>query len=176
MVALVAGSVVSTWQAIRANRAEKDAVAQRDLALQAEDRARTLVGRLRTLGEKHAETRQSAYDLALALEQRGDQGAAAGTYASWGFWPEAARIYRGLVQSQPGNTVHWWAFAIVSLARDDRESYRRTCQDMLPRFGDAGCTEEGARVAWVCSWLPTWVDCAPAASCCRDLSPAAWIH
>src|SRR5262249_10530906 len=41
MAALVAGSVVSTWQAIRANRAETDAVAQRDLALQAEDRART---------------------------------------------------------------------------------------------------------------------------------------
>src|SRR5207248_737682 len=154
VVALVAGSVVSTWQAIRANGAEKDAVAQRDLALQAEDRARTLVRRLRTLGEKHSETRQSAYDLALALEKRGDLQAAAGTYASWGFWPEAARIYRGLVQSQPGNTVHWWAFAIVSLARDDRESYRRTCQDMLGRFKDTGGTENGARVAWVCALQP----------------------
>ena len=57
LVALVAGSVISTWQAVRANRAEKDAVSQRDLALQAEERARTLVGRLRTLGEKHSETR-----------------------------------------------------------------------------------------------------------------------
>src|SRR5205823_9144383 len=58
VVTLVAGSVVSTWQAIRANRAEKDAVAQRDLALQAEDRARTLIRRLGTLGDTHSETRQ----------------------------------------------------------------------------------------------------------------------
>jgi tetratricopeptide (TPR) repeat protein len=58
------------------------------------------------------------------------------------------------MQAQPENTVHWWAFAIVSLARDDRESYRQTCRDMLPRFGDAGGTENGARVAWVCSWRP----------------------
>jgi serine/threonine protein kinase len=154
VVALVAGSVISTWQAIRANRAENDAVAQRDLALQAEERARTLVHRLRTLGEKHAETRQSASDLALALENRGDLAAAAGTYASWGFWTDAARSYRGLMQAQPGNNHHWWAFAIVSLARDDRESYRRTCQDMLDRFGDAGGTVDGARVAWVCSLQP----------------------
>jgi serine/threonine protein kinase len=154
VVALVAGSVVSTWQAIRANRAEKDAVAQRDLALQAEERGRTLVRRLRTLGEKHSETRQSAYDLALALEKRGDVAAAAGTYASWGFWTDAARTYRSLMQSQPGTSGHWWAFAIVSLARDDRESYRRTCQDMLDRFGDAGGTEVGARAAWVCSLKP----------------------
>jgi tetratricopeptide (TPR) repeat protein len=154
VVALVAGSVISTWQAVRANRAETDAVAQRDLALQAEDRARTLVGRLRTLGEKHSETRQSAYDLAVALEKRGDSEAAAGTYASWGFWADAARIYRGLMQSQPGTTGHWWAYAIVSLACDDRESYRRTCQDMLDRFGDTGGTVNGARVAWVCSLQP----------------------
>jgi serine/threonine protein kinase/tetratricopeptide (TPR) repeat protein len=165
VVALVAGSVVSTWQAIRANRAEKDAVAQRDLALTAEERARTLVGRLRTLGEKHSETRQSAYDLALALENRGDLEGAAVTYASWGFWTDAARTYRSLMQSQeartsgagtrePGATGPWWAFAIVSLACDDRESYRRTCQDMLDRFGDAGGTVNGARVAWVCSLQP----------------------
>jgi serine/threonine protein kinase/WD40 repeat protein len=36
MLALGGGSVASTWQAIRANRAEKDAVGQRDLARQAE--------------------------------------------------------------------------------------------------------------------------------------------
>jgi serine/threonine protein kinase len=165
VVALVAGSVVSTWQSIRANRAEKDAVVQRDLAVQAEERARTLVGRLRTLGEKHSETRQSAYDLALALEKRGDLEGAAVTYASWGFWTDAARTYRSLMQSQeartsgagtrePGDTGPWWAFAIVSLACDDRESYRRTCQDMLDRFGDAGGTVNGARVAWVCSLQP----------------------
>ena len=75
-------------------------------------------------------------------------------YASWGFWADAARIYRGLMQSQPGATGHWRAFAIVSLACDDRESYRRTCQDMLDRFGDAGGTVNGARVAWVCSLQP----------------------
>src|SRR5947207_4142045 len=115
----------------RARTAEKDAVAQRDLALKivlAENRATTLVGMLRTLGEKHAETRQSAYDLALALEKRGDLEAAAGTYASWGFWTDADRTYRSLMQSQPGTVGHWWAFAIVSLARHERESYRRTCQ------------------------------------------------
>src|SRR5438876_110981 len=39
VMALVAGSVVSTWQAIRANR-------QRDLALQAEERATTLEGQV----------------------------------------------------------------------------------------------------------------------------------
>jgi tetratricopeptide (TPR) repeat protein len=166
MVALVAGSVVSTWQAIRANHAEQDAVGQRDLALQAEDlarqaedRARTLVDKLRTRGEKNSETRQSAYDLALALEKRGDWEAAASTYASWGFWTDAARTYRGLMQSQPGTTGPGWAFAIVSLARDDQASYRRTCQDMLDRFGDAGRTEEGARVAWICCLQPdTGVD------------------
>src|SRR5205085_2600088 len=86
MVALVAGSVVSTWQAIRASRAEKDAVAQRDLALEAKERATTLVEKLRALGEKNSETRQSAYDLALALEKRGDLEAAASIYASWGLW------------------------------------------------------------------------------------------
>jgi tetratricopeptide (TPR) repeat protein len=154
MVALVAGSVVSTWQAIRANRAGKGAVAQRDLALQAEERSRTLVWRLRTLGEKHSETRQSAYDLALALEKRGDLEAAASSYVSWGFWTDAARTYQSLMQSQPETTIHWWAFAIVSLAREDRASYRRTCQDMLNRFGDAGGTTDGARVAWVCSLQP----------------------
>jgi serine/threonine protein kinase/tetratricopeptide (TPR) repeat protein len=165
MVVLVAGSAVSTWQAIRANRAEKDAVAQRDLALQAEERARTLVGRLRTLGEKHSETRQSAYDWAVALEKRGDLEAAALGYASWGFWTDAARTYRSLMQSQeartsgagtrePGATAPWWTFAIVSLACDDRESYRRTCQEMLDRFGDTGGTVNGARVAWVCSLQP----------------------
>src|SRR5207247_2608687 len=56
----------------RVRMAEKYAVAQRDMGLQiviAENRATTLVGRLRTLGEKHSETRQAAYDLALALEK-----------------------------------------------------------------------------------------------------------
>ena len=87
-------------------------------------------------------------------EDTDDLEAAASIYASWGFWPDADRTYRSLMQAQPGNTVHWWAFAIVSLARDDRESYRRTCQDMLDRFGDAGGTTNGARVAWACSWQP----------------------
>jgi serine/threonine protein kinase len=157
-IALVAGTIVSTWQAIRATDAET-------LALQTEERARTLVRRLLTLGEKDSETRQSAYDLALALEKRGDLEDAAGTYASWGFWTDAARTYRSLMQSQqartsgagtrePGASSPWWTFAIVSLACDDRESYRRTCQDMLDRFGDTRGTVNGARVAWVCSLQP----------------------
>src|SRR5262249_18915863 len=148
VVALVAGSVVSTWQAIRANHAEKDAVAQRDLALQAEERARTLVRRLRALGENHPETRQSAYDLALALEKRGDLQAAAASYASWEFWTDAARTYQTLVQLEPGNDLYRWALAIISLARDDPESYRRTCKDMLERFRDTGGITSGARAAW----------------------------
>src|SRR5262249_26445472 len=125
-----------------------------------------------------SETRQSAYDLALALEKTGDLKAAADTYASWGFWTEAAHTYRSLMQSQPGINHHWWAFAIVSLAQDDRESYRRTCQDMLDRFGDTGGTVDGARVAWVCCLQPdAGVDLQAAQKLVdpplRDLSRAA---
>jgi hypothetical protein len=60
----------------------------------------------------------------------------------------------GAGTKEPGATQPWWAFAIVSLASDHRESYRRTCKDMLDRFGDTGRTVNGARVAWVCALQP----------------------
>ena len=110
--------------------------------------------KLRTRGARHPETLRAAYDLALGLETRGDLPAAAESYASYGFWEDAARTYQELMRSEPGNNLHWWRLAILSLELGRGESYRQTCEDMLNRFGDTGGTLTGARVAWTCSLQP----------------------
>jgi serine/threonine protein kinase/tetratricopeptide (TPR) repeat protein len=112
----------------------------------------TLEGRRRTLGAKHPDTLRTVYDLALILEKQGDLQAAANSYASYGFWNDAARTYQDLMRSEPNEHRHWWRFAIVSLARDDHKSYRRTCEDMLKRFGDTSEKSVAAYVAWTCSF------------------------
>jgi tetratricopeptide (TPR) repeat protein len=51
----------------------------------------------------------------------------------------------------------WRVLAIVQLALDDIEGYRRTCQGMLDRFGGSDSVEVGHCVAWTCSLGPAAV-------------------
>jgi eukaryotic-like serine/threonine-protein kinase len=83
-----------------------------------------------------------------------------GVLASHGQWEPAAAAYsRGLeLDKDPNNQYAWYIGLPLQLAADDKEGYRRLCQQMLEKFG---ATQDLIAAEWTaktCALIPDAVD------------------
>jgi WD40 repeat protein/tetratricopeptide (TPR) repeat protein len=123
------------------------------------DRARAYVA----LGKRE----QAAEDITLAIKRGAggwkvwlDRGQA---HASLHQWDRAAADYLKAVELGASSDRALSAHAILRLGVGDEKGYRRTCADLLERFGKTENQKIANNVAWVCSYAP---DAVP------DLTPA----
>ncbi len=93
----------------------------------------------------------------------GDAGARfalGGFHAQWGEWKEAAAAYDRGLELDPTSYERWREAAVVHRAADDVEGYRRTCRQLVRRFGDTDNPAVADRIVITCLLLP---DALPAA-------------
>jgi serine/threonine protein kinase/Tfp pilus assembly protein PilF len=141
-LALVLGTAVSTWQAIRATRAwnvaeDRKERLQRDLdSLQA---ANSLI---ETAGA-YANLRQwdrAEADLTKAAQRRPDHALVwivrRDFHAHLGLWDLAAKDSRQALRVlEPGYPTFWYNHALLCLYGDDIQGYRQACTRMVECFG-----------------------------------------
>jgi WD40 repeat protein/tetratricopeptide (TPR) repeat protein len=123
------------------------------------DRARAYVA----LGKQA----QAAEDITSAIDRGAggwkvwvDRGQA---HAALQEWDQAAADYLKAVELGASSDRALSAHAILRLGVGDEKGYRRTCADLLERFGKTENPKIANNVAWVCSYAP---DAVP------DLTPA----
>jgi tetratricopeptide (TPR) repeat protein len=110
---------------------------------------------------------QAAEDITRAIDRGAggwkvwlDRGQA---HAALHRWDQAAADYWKAVELGASSDRVLSAHAILRLGVGDEKGYRRTCADMLERFGKTENPKIANNVAWVCSYAP---DAVP------DLTPA----
>ncbi|HEY7314121.1 MAG TPA: protein kinase [Gemmataceae bacterium] len=110
---------------------------------------------------------QAAEDITCAIARGAggwkvwlDRGQA---YAALHQWDRAAADYLKAVELGASSDRVLCAHAVLRLGVGDEKGYRRTCADMLERFGKTENPKIANNVAWVCSYAP---DAVP------DLTPA----
>jgi serine/threonine protein kinase/Flp pilus assembly protein TadD len=89
-----------------------------------------------------------------AASAYGGRGAA---YAALGQWEKAAADLARLVDLEPGDHWSWYQSAVLRLQIDDHEGYRRSCREMLNRFGNTDNPAIAERIAKTCSLAPNAV-------------------
>jgi tetratricopeptide (TPR) repeat protein len=147
-LALVAGTVVSAWQAIRATDASKQAKINYDLA---DDRAEEIQRGLEGLkaanalldrgrwraNEWHWDDAHATITKAVQLRpdhvsvwmERGD------LYTRLGLWDLAAADYvREMELRKPDTTRRWYQHALLRYYVGDADGYRQACQAMHERY------------------------------------------
>ncbi len=110
---------------------------------------------------------QAAEDITRAIDRGAggwkvwlDRGQA---HAALHRWDQAAADHLKAVELGASSDRALSAHAILRLAVGDEKGYRRTCADMLERFGKTETPRIANNVAWVCSYAPGAV---------ADLTPA----
>jgi tetratricopeptide (TPR) repeat protein len=78
----------------------------------------------------------------------------AGTYAALGQWAKAAADFQRTLELDPKNHEAWVLAAYANLAAGDAASYRRTCRELVERFGQTDDPVIAERTAKVCSLAP----------------------
>jgi WD40 repeat protein/tetratricopeptide (TPR) repeat protein len=63
-------------------------------------------------------------------------------------WKEAAADLAQATGLDPSNYNLWYQMAVAQLAQNDKEAYRKTCHDMLHRFGRTTNSLTANQVAW----------------------------
>jgi tetratricopeptide (TPR) repeat protein len=141
---LVVGVAVSTWQAVRATRAEAEAVAQRDLATEAQREATI--------------RRHEAEDAAERLRQSFEASnmILGGPYweGAFGRFKEAERSYQQALELDPSDHQNWYYDAVLRLQLGDVDGYRRVCREMLARFRETNDPGIAERTAKTCLLVP----------------------
>jgi tetratricopeptide (TPR) repeat protein len=77
-----------------------------------------------------------------------------------GSWNEAAIAFDRGLEVDPTNQERWYLAAALHAADGDVDGYRRTCRELLKRFGDAGQPQMAERTAKCCLLLPDAVSAA----------------
>jgi tetratricopeptide (TPR) repeat protein len=147
-LALVAGTVVSAWQAIRATDAFNQAKTSYDLAegraeqirqdLERLQAANTLLDRGRWYAtERRWDDADAAFTKAVQL--RPDHVSVwferSNLYTRLGLWDLAAADYaREIELREPDTTEHWYHHALLRYAVGDLDGYRPACRSMRERF------------------------------------------
>ncbi|HEV3118398.1 MAG TPA: protein kinase, partial [Gemmataceae bacterium] len=167
-LALVAGTVVSAWQAIRATDAFKQAETNYDLA---EERAKEVQRGLEGLkaanalldrGRLNANAREwddahAAFTKAAELRpdhvsvwvERGD------LYARLGLWDLAAADFaRECELREPDATMRWYRHALLRLYVGDTDGYRKVCRRMRERFSRTSNGYSATEVIRTCMLAP----------------------
>src|SRR5262249_54025867 len=70
---------------------------------------------------------------------------------SQGRWQEAAKAAAKAVEFAPDEHISWYDYAPLCLYLGDVEEYRRSCREMLARFGQSENPQIAERVAKDCS-------------------------
>ncbi len=136
--ALLLGTTVSTWQAIRATSAQADADALRREAVDFADRlkeANVLLDSARANADEHRWA--AAYDqYTKAAELQPDHylvwSGRGSMYLRLGLWTHAGADYaKALELGAPANNPSWWGVPQLCLYTDHRDAYRIACTEML---------------------------------------------
>jgi tetratricopeptide (TPR) repeat protein len=70
-------------------------------------------------------------------------------------WPQAAADFAKVVELAPSPAADIGYFrALVCLADDDRDGYRRICARMLEQYGQSSKNADGYWIAWTCALGP----------------------
>jgi tetratricopeptide (TPR) repeat protein len=154
---LVLGVVVSTWQAVRATRAEREQVRLRQQAEVREKlaKAQALCDHLQfDDAEKlvrglpapvlHAEARDATIVFTALVDY----------FARIGRWREAAVDARKAVECDPKDHLNYVSLLSLLAANGDHESYHHYCREFLDRFGESDDVF-GERIAKACLILPS---------------------
>jgi hypothetical protein len=175
--ALVLGTVVATWQAVRATRAEVRALAERD----AKDRARAeavaerekavdLADRLResiaAVGQANMYTQQhrwsSGYAAFAKAQELNPDLPQIYIFRQWmyeglGLWERAAddgARYMALAEGGGWWASHWYQYALLRLHVGDEDEYRNASRQILRRF-DGGTDDEVLNTVRACVLAPS---------------------
>jgi tetratricopeptide (TPR) repeat protein len=73
-------------------------------------------------------------------------------------WQKAVEALAKFIELDPSDHSGWYHDAILRLAQGDMKAYRRTCQEMLARFGQTEHAIVAARVVEICALVPGAVD------------------
>jgi hypothetical protein len=171
LLLLLAGAAVSTWQAVRATKAERtqnvlrqqaeEARAnERQLRLQAEARAKIAQADAFVRGGSLEEADKVMGSVSSLLDEMNARGAAAICFSlgDWrarqGQWKEAATNYFKSLAGRPDDfeTCHWLAPVLVQIG--DAQRYDQLRQRMLARFGETTNPVIAERVVTDCLILP----------------------
>jgi tetratricopeptide (TPR) repeat protein len=158
LTVLVAGTVVSAWQAVEATKAEKTATAAQRAETEAKrhvqeiaEKATKDLEELNTAnaliesGRLHvafAEWAQAEDDLSLAVKCRPDHSRVwlerAELYLRLGLWNLAAADHASAYEIHPpSSTSSWYFHALLRMYAGDTDGYQRCCQQMHARFADS---------------------------------------
>jgi serine/threonine protein kinase/tetratricopeptide (TPR) repeat protein len=132
--------------------------------------AHRLLGRCLKGAEAEKEYREA---VRLAPDSATVQKTLGGFYARSGRWEQALAPFdraRGLTL---GDLFSWCTAAALRLRTGDVEGYRRTCREILERFGDGKDSGTAAAVAEVCLLAPDPVDDRERVAKLASQAPAA---
>jgi serine/threonine protein kinase len=134
LLSLVAGTAVSTWQAVRATRAQAEADALRQEAV---DFATRLKEANILLDSARANADEQRWGLALSQYTTATQlqpehylvwSGRGSLYVRLGLWHLAAKDFaKALELGAPANNPLWWGIPHLFLYTQDSRSYRKSC-------------------------------------------------
>jgi tetratricopeptide (TPR) repeat protein len=75
-------------------------------------------------------------------------------FAQLGQWAKANADLAKAVESAPERANLHYRHALTQLALADAEGYRKTCADLLARFGKSADLDTASRVTWTCVLAP----------------------
>ncbi len=142
LLALVTGTAVSTWQAVRATRAYAEADTLRQDAVEFADRLKE-ANVLLDSGRANAD--QQRWHLAWTQYTRATQlqpdhyltwSGRGALYARLGAWRSAAEDFAtALKLGAPANNPGWWGVPQLCLYADDQQAYQMVCADASQAAG-----------------------------------------
>jgi WD40 repeat protein/tetratricopeptide (TPR) repeat protein len=137
-----------------------------DLALRDYDEAVTrlpkdwtvLRERAQVLGRQLRRWEDALKDYAQAIEGAPDSGLLRREYgqalAELARWKEAVSSFSAATRLSPHDPLAWRELALAHLASGNEDEYRRTCEQMLDRFGKFATAATANSVAWTCVLRP----------------------
>lgn len=154
---LLAGTAVSTWQAVRATRAER---AQASLRLEAEAREKIsrAVLAAQTGDPEGAEQLLQSVPPLLARLEPNDAAAIHAALGRWrgsrGEWSEAIASYRKVIEARPADFGAYDWLAPLLVQAGDAAGYEELRRGMVTRFGDTKDPLLAERLVKDCLILP----------------------
>jgi eukaryotic-like serine/threonine-protein kinase len=141
LIALIAGTVVSTWQAVRATRARAEADRLRQEAVDFADRLKesnVLLDSARANADEQRWSlayRQYTKAAELQPEHYLVWSGRASLYLRLGLWKQAAADFASALElGAPANNPGWWGVPQLCLYAGDQRAYRRVCTEMLQQL------------------------------------------
>jgi serine/threonine protein kinase len=144
LLTLLAGTTISTWQAVRATQAQAEADTLRAEAVEFANRLK-LANVL--LDSARANADEQRWDLALAQYTRATElqpdhylawSGRGSLYLRVGSWDEAAKDYATALQlGAPANNPGWWGVPQLCLFAGQTQAYQQACERLASEIVDS---------------------------------------